>query len=235
MNLGLLGLPSIARSYRPALKTQSPEQGGGCRCLPNLLDRHWFSLPQLRSCPAKPNPLVCGVFPPSPGRLPPRSVPISHCAAARTLLHSPRGSVVRRPASGPPLPPLSSSHSSRHARRAAVHTVVTPCPDRTAPRCTARSPAPPDCGAESDTTTADRPAPIMPTCSHRCDHSCAYDASTPPLTAGLPPTPRAHHLCDHVLHPGRVSSHFDDYPRRRGGPRTSVQFTRGMVKGGCLC
>ncbi len=33
--------------------------------------------------------------------------------------------------------PLSSSHSSRHARRAAVHTVVTPCPDRTAPRCTA--------------------------------------------------------------------------------------------------
>ncbi len=131
--------------------------------------------------------------------------------------------------------PLSSSHSSRHARRAAVHTVVTPCPDRTAPRCTARSPAPPDCGAESDTTTADRPAPIMPTCSHRCDHSCAYDASTPPLTAGLPPTPRAHHLCDHVLHPGRVSSHFDDYPRRRGGPRTSVQFTRGMVKGGCSC
>ncbi len=113
------------------------KQGGGCRCLPNLLDRHWFSLPQLRSCPAKPNPLVCGVFPPSPGRLPPRSVPISHCAAARTLLHSPRGSAVRRPASGPPLPPLSSSHSSRHARRAAVHTVVTPCPDRTAPRCTA--------------------------------------------------------------------------------------------------
>jgi hypothetical protein len=52
MNLGLLGLPSIARSlYRPALTTQSPEQGGGCRCLPNLLDRIWFSLHQLRSCP----------------------------------------------------------------------------------------------------------------------------------------------------------------------------------------
>src|ERR1700724_1289274 len=39
---------------RPALSTQSPEQGGGCRCLPNLLDRLWFSLPQLRFCPPKP-------------------------------------------------------------------------------------------------------------------------------------------------------------------------------------
>src|SRR5271165_1759289 len=69
MNLGLLGLPSMARSYRPALKTQSPEQGGGCRCLPNLLDRLWFSLHQLRSCPPKPiawnRALPCGVFSPS--------------------------------------------------------------------------------------------------------------------------------------------------------------------------
>src|ERR1035441_10046944 len=46
---------AIVRSdlHRPALKTQSPEQGGGCRCLPNLLDRLWFSLHLLRSCPPK--------------------------------------------------------------------------------------------------------------------------------------------------------------------------------------
>ena len=81
MNLGLLGLPSMARSYRPALKTQSPEQGGGCRCLPNLLDRLWFSLHQLRSCPPKPiawnrAPPFWRVFP-SLGRLtlPPLSAP----------------------------------------------------------------------------------------------------------------------------------------------------------------
>src|ERR1035437_3897955 len=54
MNLGLLGLPSNERSYGPAHDTQSPEQGGGCRCLPNFLDRLWFSLHQLRFCPPKP-------------------------------------------------------------------------------------------------------------------------------------------------------------------------------------
>src|ERR1017187_1340906 len=108
MNLGLLGLPSNERSYGPAHDTQSPEQGGGCRCLPNLLDRLWFSLHQLRFCPPKPIAWNrCGVFSPP------------------------------RPA---PRPPLSSSHSSRHARRVAAHTVVGPCPVRTAPRCTARFP-----------------------------------------------------------------------------------------------
>src|SRR5207237_8294383 len=45
MNLGLLGLPSKSRSHGPAFKTQSPEQGDGCRYLPNLLD----SLPSLTS------------------------------------------------------------------------------------------------------------------------------------------------------------------------------------------
>src|ERR1039458_5915732 len=39
MNLGLLGLPSNERSYGPAHDTQSPEQGGGCRCLPNEPNR----------------------------------------------------------------------------------------------------------------------------------------------------------------------------------------------------
>src|SRR6266576_4532509 len=54
MNLGLLGCHLSRDLHRPALITQSPEQGGGCRCLPKLLDRLWFSLPQLRFCPPKP-------------------------------------------------------------------------------------------------------------------------------------------------------------------------------------
>src|SRR6266849_7512697 len=77
---------------------------------------------------------------PWPARLPPRSAPTSHNAAARTLLHSPTAGAATPLASGPPLPPLSSSHSSHHARRAATHTVVSPCPVRMAPRYTARSP-----------------------------------------------------------------------------------------------
>src|ERR1700732_4093342 len=77
---------------------------------------------------------------PWPARLPPRSLPTSRCAAARTPLHSPTAGVVRRPASGLPLPPLSSSPSSHHARRAATHIVVSPCPVQTAPRYSARSP-----------------------------------------------------------------------------------------------
>src|SRR6266849_9886200 len=87
-------------------------------------------------------PLAFGLFPlpPWPARLPPRSVPTSRCAAARTPLHSPTAGVARRPTSRPPLPPLSSSHSSHHARRAAAHIVVSPCPVQTAPRYTARSP-----------------------------------------------------------------------------------------------
>src|SRR6202158_5558309 len=77
---------------------------------------------------------------PWPARLPPRSAPTSHNAAARTLLHSPTTGAATTLASGPPRPPLSSSHSSHHARRAATHTVVSPCPVRMAPRYTARSP-----------------------------------------------------------------------------------------------
>src|SRR5436190_24375943 len=68
-------------------------------------------------------------------------------AAAHILLHSPKGSAVRRRASGPPLPPLSSSHSSRHARRVAAHIVVSPCPVQMAPKYSARSP--PAAGASS--------------------------------------------------------------------------------------
>src|SRR5260370_9794095 len=76
--------------------------------------------------------------------LPPPALSLRTCpgAAARMPLHSPRGSAARRRASAPPLPPLSSSHSFHPARRAAAHTVVSPCPVRTAPKYSARcSPA----------------------------------------------------------------------------------------------
>src|SRR4029077_15438301 len=81
------------------------------------------------------------VFPfPWPARLLRLWAPTWHGAAVRTLLHSPTAGAVKRPASGPPLPPLSSSHSSPPVRRAAAHTVVGPCPVQTAPRYTARFP-----------------------------------------------------------------------------------------------
>src|SRR4029077_16051818 len=129
---------------RPALKTQSPEQGGGCRGLPNLLERLCFSLHQL--WPYPPQQIAWRLssrfrpLSPWPARLPPRSAPTLGCAAAHSPLHPPRAGGAPRPASGPPLPPLSSSHSSHHARRAATHIGVGPCPVRTAPRCTARFP-----------------------------------------------------------------------------------------------
>src|SRR6266849_6501201 len=89
------------------------------------------------------------LLPPGPATQPPPALsPLPwHCAAAHIPLHSPRGSAVRRPASGPPLPRLASSHSSRRARRGAAHTVVSPCPVRKAPRYSARSP--PAAGAPS--------------------------------------------------------------------------------------
>src|ERR1700730_5950830 len=77
-------------------------------------------------------------------RQPPPALSLRTCpgVAARMPLHSPRGSAARRRASAPPLPPLSSSHSFHHARRASAHTVVSPCLVRTAPKYIARrSPA----------------------------------------------------------------------------------------------
>src|SRR6266849_2027047 len=59
-----------------------------------------------------------------------------------------------------------------------------------------------DCDAESGTTTADPPAPIVPLATLRPFHQ-----------------PRVGHqhlvspLADHVLHPSRVRSYFDHYPR----------------------
>src|SRR5580704_5160007 len=76
-----------------------------------------------------------------PLRQPPPALSSRTCpgATAHILLHLPRGSAVRRPASGPPQLPLSSSHSSHRVRIAAAHSVVSPCPVRTAPRYSARS------------------------------------------------------------------------------------------------
>src|SRR5437879_988294 len=45
------GLPSNLRSCGPRAYTQSPEQGGGCRCLQNFLDSYWFSRHQRMSAP----------------------------------------------------------------------------------------------------------------------------------------------------------------------------------------
>jgi hypothetical protein len=127
-NLGLLGA-AIYRAVlnRPAIETQSPEQGGGCRRLPNFPDSSRFLRHQLISAPlllpstaiSPPRPLsdsracfplgltlVVRQLPPTPSS---RTCPGE---AAHIPLHSPRGSAVRRRASAPPLPPLSSSHSS---------------------------------------------------------------------------------------------------------------------------
>jgi hypothetical protein len=102
------------------LITQSPEQGGGCRCPPKLLHRLWFSLHQLRSCP--PQQIAWRLFlslsASFPFPLPPAGeaaaaigADIAWCSGPHTL-HSPTAGGVRRPASGSPLPLLSSSHSS---------------------------------------------------------------------------------------------------------------------------
>src|SRR5271166_1113107 len=150
-------LLSKVRSYGPSAVTQSPEQGGGCRRSPKRSREPLVLAPSTHVCSLG---LAFCLLPQSlrlvlsdsmacflvglalAVRQPPPALSSRTCpgAAAHTLLHLPRGSAARRPASGPPLPPLSSSHSSHPARRAAVHIVVSPCPVRTAPRYSARSP-----------------------------------------------------------------------------------------------
>lgn len=52
MNLGLLGAAIYRAIFnRPAIETQSPEQGGGCRRSPNFPDNPWFWRHQLMSAP----------------------------------------------------------------------------------------------------------------------------------------------------------------------------------------
>src|SRR6266576_4921738 len=88
-----------------------------------------------------------------------------------------------------PLPFLRNSDSNSAAVVCPYFSPVRACcgstPSAPTPRRPGRAALPdpgalPDCGAVSGATTADRPAPIGPTCSHRCDHSCACDASTLP-------------------------------------------------------
>jgi hypothetical protein len=115
-DLGLLGA-AIYRAIlnRPAIETQSPEQGAGCRCLPNLHDQLWFPHHQLLSLPSETNafnsPLAFDVFAsPKPATQPPLALsPLTGLgAAAHTPLHSPTAGAGELPTSGPPLPLLSS-------------------------------------------------------------------------------------------------------------------------------
>ena len=128
---------------RSAIETQSPEQGGGYRCLPNLQDRLWFPRHQVLSAPLLPretnslnSSLAFDVFA-SPGLAtqPPRALSSLTCrgVAVHTPLHSPRAGAVELPASGPPLPPLASSHSSHRVRITPARIVVNLCPVRMAP------------------------------------------------------------------------------------------------------
>src|ERR1700733_9325742 len=152
---GIVGCCHLSHDLnRPALRTQSPEQGGGCRCLPNLPDSSWFSRYQLMSAPGchllqeslRLVPLRCDgmlwLLLDLPVRQPPLGSSLRRCprVGVHTRLHSPRAGGATPPASAPPQPPLSSSHSSRHARRVAAHIVVSPSPVRMAVRYTARSP-----------------------------------------------------------------------------------------------
>jgi len=111
------------------------------------------------SSPFRPLPLSPGPATQPPPALSPQPW---HCAAARILLHSPTCCAARLPAYVSPLPPLASSHSSLRARIAAIHTVVSPCPVRTAPRYTARSP-PAACAPSCPRLCGGRSAMIVPT------------------------------------------------------------------------
>src|SRR6266566_5564701 len=130
---------------RSAIETQSPEQGGGCRCLPNLQDRLWFPH-AINSCLLLclrnqfNSSLTFAVFASSGPATQPRALSSLPCpgAAAHTPLHSPRAGAVTLPTCVPLLLPLSSLHSSHPARRAAARIVVNPCPVRMAPKYSAR-------------------------------------------------------------------------------------------------
>src|SRR6516162_6826741 len=62
-----------------------------------------------------------------------------HDVAAHILLRSPTADATVPLISAPPLLPPASSHSYRLSHTAAVHTAVSRCPVRTAPRCNGRS------------------------------------------------------------------------------------------------
>src|SRR5215472_3016118 len=139
---GLLGLPSIARSRGPALKTQSPEQDGGCRCLPNFLQIDGFPPAQLMPCLSHSSLTVLLSFGFSPAMQQPveQSFHILRSRVAHRPRHSPKADAARPPACAPPLLPLFSSHSFPRVRTTAGRSVVSRCRVRTAPRYIVRSP-----------------------------------------------------------------------------------------------
>ena len=140
----------------PSAYAQSPEQGGGCRGLPNFLDRSWFSRHQRMSAPRY--------------RVLQKSL-LSDCVVPGSARHGRQaataGAIVadlpwRSGSYTSPLPQRQcsktasfratataalSSHSSHPARRVAAHIVVSPCLVRMAPKYSARFP--PAAGASS--------------------------------------------------------------------------------------
>jgi hypothetical protein len=134
----------MGRSRGPALIPQSPEQGGGCRCLPKFLEIDGFPRSQLIApWPRLPQSSLKLVVVLHLSQL--RSSLLDHprgCGAAQRLIdlathpkpmqqdrQLPRHRYCR-----------SSSRSFPRVRTAAARTVVSRCRVQTVPRYTARSP-----------------------------------------------------------------------------------------------
>ena len=123
----------------PAGFAQLPEQGGGCRCLPNFEISIAFPHRQLLSAFCSITKMVllrCTAMP--------QLLALSSCTRYALRAHRPRRSpkadAARRPASALLLPRPVSSRFSRHVRRAAVRIVVSQCPVQTAPGCSGHFP-----------------------------------------------------------------------------------------------
>src|SRR6266481_5841410 len=133
---GLLGCCHLANDLeRPTDNAQSPEQGGGCRCLPNFKDI-W----------SPPDQLMSGLFLPGGSWLycfglpAPGSLSAEPGVTAHIPRRSPTDGAVIPPAFAPLPPRLASWHSSRLARTAVVRSGVSLCPARMDPGSSVRSP-----------------------------------------------------------------------------------------------
>src|SRR6516165_8241979 len=145
---GLLGAAILAAiSEGSKCLTQSPEQGGGCLCLPKLLEVCWpprnqvmlALLPDLCFPNAFGGLFAC--FLPWPAtQPPPLRLSAHHGVTAHKLLRSPTADATIPPISALLPPPHASSHSSPLARTAGAHTAVSRCPVRTAPGYNAHFP-----------------------------------------------------------------------------------------------
>src|SRR5207302_7366314 len=135
-------LPSNERSPGPAHPTQSPEQGSGCRCLPNFLQIASFPRAQLMPClPQSSLGIIVslGAFRGARQQPVEQSFLILCSRAAHKPRHSPISDAARPPASALPLPPLFSSRLFHRARPTPVRDVESRRPPRQVPRYTVRS------------------------------------------------------------------------------------------------